>query len=131
MNPNVTDAADLQLSNNMQLLNFELYSLIDNKDSQAAKSSSLSKSAACGVLQEINHKLHKLNLDADAPEFEFHGYGCTQTIGMLPKRIRNFNDGGVNKKSRANIAGNNENQMVSRQKQKQLQKRKYVEYGKM
>ncbi|KAL7728614.1 hypothetical protein ACLKA6_012606 [Drosophila palustris] len=86
-------------------------------------SSTCQKSVASGVLQEINHKLHELNLDADAPEFEFHGYGCTQSMGMLPKRILRFPDGGATKKSRSNNAGNNQNsQIVSRQKQKQLQK---------
>ncbi|XP_034488856.1 protein bag-of-marbles [Drosophila innubila] len=123
MNPNASaDAADQQLNNNLQLLNSELYSLIDYKESQAAKSSSCPKSAACGVLQEINHKLHELKLDADAPEFEFHGFGCTQTMAMLPKRLHRFNEGGAIKKSKSNIADNNGNQIVSRQKQKQLQK---------
>jgi len=123
MNSNVSsDAADQQLNNNLQLLNSELYSIIDDKESQGAKSSSCPKSAACGVLQEINHKLHELNLNADAPEFEFHGFGCTQTMAMLPKRLYRFNDGGALKKSKSNNAGNNGNQIVSRQKQKQLQK---------
>jgi len=122
MNPNVPDAEDQQLNDNLQLLNSELCSLIDCKEPQTVQNLQCHKSGGSGVLREINNKLHELNLDADVPKFEFHGYGCTQSIGMLPKRLLRFSDDSAKKKSRSCNTEHGETQIVSLQKQKQLQK---------
>lgn len=118
----MADAEDQELNNNLQLINSELYSLVDSKEPHSTQNLSYNSSGASGVLQELNYKFQELELNSEAPEFEFHGYGCTQVLSKMPKRMLSVCSSGAKKKSRSNTAGNYQGQMVSRQKQMQLQK---------
>ncbi|XP_064547860.1 protein bag-of-marbles [Drosophila montana] len=117
MNLNVADAEDQQLYNNLQLLNSELCSLVDDKESRPVQLTNGKRSGAGSVLQELNHRVNELTLDSNAPQFEFHGFGCIQSLG-LPKRLLCSNDGAVKNKSKSNVQGH----FVARQNKRQPQK---------
>ncbi|KAH8311180.1 hypothetical protein KR044_004685 [Drosophila immigrans] len=111
--PPSQNSDDRELDHNLQLMNNELCLLIDAKETMPPSQNSDS------VLQDLNIKFNDLMLDEDAPEFEFHGYGCTQTSKVLQKRELRSDDSGAKKKSKPN---NTNTFLVSHQKQLQLQK---------
>ncbi|XP_034114593.1 protein bag-of-marbles [Drosophila albomicans] len=121
MNSNVQNSDEQQLDYNMQLMNNELCLLIDATDPMAAsRNSECANGASLNVLKVLNKKFDDLMLDEDAPQFEFHGYGCTQTKDVLKRREHKA--GGSSAKNKSKPNNNTETVLVSHQKQMQLQK---------
>ncbi|KAH8414074.1 hypothetical protein KR222_004900 [Zaprionus bogoriensis] len=95
------DPEDHQLNNNLQLLNLELCSLVDSEDSLPTGAAG----APAGILRDMNRKFDNLKLDETVPDFEFHGYGCAQTLGVMPKRTpQSVAEGNSKKKTKPNKA---------------------------
>lgn len=86
-----SDIEDKELNKNMQLLNLELRNLIDDEDdapSLVKQPVSAANSCARGVLREMNCNLDDLISDGNAPEFEFHGYGCIEAMSVAKKKTK-------------------------------------------
>ncbi|ALC46907.1 bam [Drosophila busckii] len=115
----MADAENQRLNNNLQAINSELYSLLDGKESYSTSRANRNRSGFGGVLQELNCNLNQLTLnpDPEAPQFEFHGYGCIENTNLMAKRAV-LED--RYKKSQNMISG--QGHLVSRQKQLQLQR---------
>lgn len=100
MNLNMdSDTDDKQLNTNLQKLNLELCNLIDDEEHVPPSLVQPAVSDARGVLHEMNRNFEDLILDENAPEFEFHGYGCTQAMNAIPKRFINEGNSGAKKKT--------------------------------
>lgn len=94
-----SDTDNKQLNANLQKLNLELFNLIDDEEDAPPIVVQPVVSDARGVLHELNRKFEDLILDESAPEFEFHGYGCTQAMNAVPKRSTNVGNTGAKKKT--------------------------------
>ncbi|EDV91334.1 protein bag-of-marbles [Drosophila grimshawi] len=121
MSFDMANAEDQQLNNNMKLIKSNLCYLLDYEEPRAARHAACDESSAANVLQELNLIVNDLTLDANAPQFEFHRYGCPQTEAMQ-KRLVNLSNSGAKKKSNSNASISAENNLVSRHIRDQQQK---------
>lgn len=94
-----SDTEDKQLNTNLQKLNLELCNLVDDEQDAPPIVVQPVVGDTRGVSQEMNRKFEDLILDENAPEFEFHGYGCTQAMNAIPKRFTNEGHSGAKKKT--------------------------------
>lgn len=120
MNLNLdSDADDKQLNRNLQKLNIELCNLIDDEEDWPPIIGTWQPvvSDARGVLHEVNRKFEDLILDENAPEFEFHGYGCTQAMNAIPKRFTNAANSGAKKKTNNTAHATQQNTREQQQKE--------------
>lgn len=112
-----SDIEDKELNKNMQLLNLKLRNLIDDEDeapSFAKQPVSAANSCVRGVLREMNCNLDYFISDGNVPEFEFHGYGCTEAMSVLSK---DSTSGGAKKKTRRNNRARGQVQMATKEQQ--------------
>ncbi|XP_030374595.1 protein bag-of-marbles [Scaptodrosophila lebanonensis] len=111
-----TDSDDIQLSLNMQHLSTQLISLTEGVDEESSNVQSQRPGGSSkGVLAQLKRNFAELNLDANAPVLEFHGYGC---LNVLPKHSRAF----VGNKKHAQSGGDiQSHEFVARQNSRQQQ----------
>ncbi|KAI8044150.1 protein bag-of-marbles [Drosophila gunungcola] len=115
-------SADQELDLNLMELQEQLSCMIESNENLSQMPASVvfenpdavPSSSPC-VLAEIQHNFRVLQLDNNAPRFEFHGLGCMQ---QLSKRSRQSGGGGAPSKKSKSVGALF---LVSGKKQEQLQ----------